>query len=198
MKFICLLNTVWENVEKDWPTLVARLISLACNPFKRLIQFTTPSISRFGAACELRFCHNSFASVCGVRIFFCFHFRIFLSFMLISNPFEYEKWKWDWIYWQSHSHSLTIYIQSFWEFSVQSNVVRFSRKIPPDELPNHHQHPPRREISFLLISRWGGGEEKKRKKIVFVVLCRHPSDRYTTQPKASTQCVDIDCISSIE
>lgn len=71
------------------------------------------------------------------------------------------------------SHTLTHsrYIFNLFEsFSVQSNVVRFSRKIPPDELPNHHQHPPRREISFLLISRWGGGEEKKKKKL-FLLFC---------------------------
>lgn len=169
-------------------------LTLACNPFKRLIQFTTPSI------CSQ---HPEKKQHCSTHIFdfsppraveevfptfFPFSQHPILSShtrgkkSCVSNPFEYEKWKWDWIYWQSHSHLErmalnTLNLSSSLRVEAQSNVAH---------RPNHHHHstsspphttPSRWRRNFISFDQHNGsGWEWGRQKTVFVVL---PSSDHT-------------------
>lgn len=172
-------------------------LTLACNPFKRLIQFTTPSIcsKHPGKKTALLYTHIRFLAAARRRrsFFRLFHFRN-IQFSLISHSWQkvvciQSIWVWEM---KMRLNLLTVtlslgedgveHTQSFFFAESRSSVERgaspqssSSFHIIPS-YPTHNTESSTTKFHFFWSAQWKWIGVRGGKKTVFVVL---PSSDHT-------------------
>lgn len=202
-------------------------LTLACNPFKRLIQFTTPSI------CSQ---HPEKKQHCSTHIFDFSPpraveevFPTFFSIFATSNSLFSHSWQkvvciqsiWVWEM-KMRLNLLTVtlslgedgaeHTQSFFFAESRSSVERGASPQSSSSFhiipPTHNTESSTTKFHFFWSAQWKwmGVREAKNCFCCFAVIRPHapPTPHISgaclghTNFFPSTQCVDIDCISSIE